>query len=72
MFVCKLVEDYKPTDGPASKIPAVGRQVLTRGDVDGAVIEAQAKITFSQQCQNRGGVSGISSRYIDNQTQTTP
>jgi hypothetical protein len=37
-------EEYKPTDGPASKIPALLGQVLVKGDGDGIVNTAKAKM----------------------------
>ena len=43
VLVCKLVEEYKPTEQSASKRPDVASQVLMKGDGDGAVVEAQAK-----------------------------
>ena len=43
-LVHKLVEEYQVTDGPASKIPAVTRQVLVKGNNSGAIVKAQAKM----------------------------
>lgn len=40
----KLVEEYKPFVRPASKTPAVARQVLLKDDGDGAVQEVQVKM----------------------------
>ena len=40
----KLMEEYKPSDGPASKTPAVAGQVLSlKDDGDGTVLDANAK-----------------------------
>ena len=44
VLACKLVEEYKPAQGPASKTPAIASQVLMKGDSDRAVVEAQAKM----------------------------
>ena len=38
------MEEYEPSEGPASKIPAVAGQVLMKGNDDGAVIAAKAKL----------------------------
>ena len=47
VLVCKLLEEYKPSAGPASKTPAIMGQVRIKGDGDGAVTEAQAKMCQS-------------------------
>jgi hypothetical protein len=44
ILVHKHTEEYKPVEVPASKTPAVARQVLMKGGGDGAVVGAQAKI----------------------------
>jgi hypothetical protein len=44
VLVQKLIEEHKPAQGPASKTPAVSGQVLIKGNVNGAVVEAQAKL----------------------------
>ena len=47
VLVHKILEEYKLLTGPASKTPAIMGQVLKKGDGDGAVAEAQAKMYHS-------------------------
>jgi hypothetical protein len=47
VLVRKLIGEYKPTDGPASKIQAFARQVLFKCDSDDIVSMAQAKMYWS-------------------------
>ena len=35
VLVNKLMEEYKPSDGPSSKTPAVAGQVFMKGNGDG-------------------------------------
>ena len=44
VLVRKLKEEYKPSEGPASKTPAVAGQVLVKGDGSGAIQETKAKM----------------------------
>ena len=47
VLVRKLIEEYKPAQRPASKIPAVAGQVVIKGNDNRAVVEAQAKMYLS-------------------------
>ena len=45
ILVRKLEEEYTPSDGIASKMPAVSGQVLVQGGGDGMVQESIAKMS---------------------------
>ena len=47
VLVRKLEEEYKPSEGPASKTPAVAGQVLVKVDGNGAIQETKAKMYWS-------------------------
>ena len=40
----KLVDEYKPSDGPVSKTPPVASKVPMKGDGEGTVTDALAKM----------------------------
>ena len=42
---CKLPEEYKSSDGPTPKTPAVAGQVVVKGDGNKAVAEARQNCT---------------------------
>ena len=47
IIVRTLVEEYKPSDGPVSKTPAVAGQVLMKVDGEGTVADDLAKMYLS-------------------------
>jgi hypothetical protein len=44
VLIKKLNNEYKMTDGPVSKTPAVAGRVLVKGDGDGTVTSDQMKM----------------------------
>ena len=46
----KINNEYKLTDGPVSKTPAVAGQVLVKGDGEGTVTSDQMKMYRSGSC----------------------
>ena len=59
ILVRKLMGEYKPSDKPVSKTPTVAGQVLVKGNGDGTVADAKAKLywsttaTFMSWCSGR-------------------
>ena len=58
VLVCRLVKEYKPAQGPASKMPAIAGQILIKADSDRAVVEAQAKM-YTATCMYKMQLSRL-------------